>query len=261
MRLAPDVKPMREFAFTVTYERGADELMDVFIRNPDLSSHTVACRATADTMWRVDEVTGPETALEEFDAVIDRLARCSSLRGMGGCEIDWHYELLDEHRTSRLVYSRQSEGDGCRSIPYLVASHLGDGVLMQAEQQGHEYVWRILAEDDVAMSDVYEEIDRNLRDGLDIEFEYVEHADNWSTDYSSGTDLTPTQREALELAFEHGYYERPRRNSLQEIARMEDLPTSTLQYRINRAEEALVEAFLEGDGVAAAAAPIPPLRE
>ena len=50
---------MREFAFTITYERGADHLMDVFIDHPGLYARTVSCHATEDTMWRLDEVTGP----------------------------------------------------------------------------------------------------------------------------------------------------------------------------------------------------------
>ncbi|WP_435102192.1 helix-turn-helix domain-containing protein [Halarchaeum sp. P4] len=234
---------MREFAFTVTYEPGVDELMDVFIEHPGLSSHTISCHATENTMWRVDEVTGPEDALAAYDRVIENLTRCSSLRGMGGCEIDWRYELLDADATSRVIYSQQTEGPGCRSIPYLVASRLGDGVLLQAEQRGNEYVWRILAEDDVAMSGVYDELSEHLRDGLSVSFDHVERAPNWAERQTPDETLTPTQREALELAVEHGYYEQPRRNSIQEIARMEDIPTSTLQYRVNRAESALIQSF------------------
>ncbi len=241
---------MREFAFTVTYDEGADELMDVFIRNPKLSSRTISCHATERTMWRVDEVTGPEDALAEYDSVLEQLSRCSSLRGMGNCEIDWQYELLDEDPTSRVIYSQQSEGSGCRSIPYLVARRLGDGVLLQAEQQRNEYIWRILAEDDVAMSNVYEELVRNLRDGLSLEFDHVERAPNWSNRQTGEPRLSPEQREALRLAVAHGYYEQPRRKSVQEIAKIEDIPTSTLQYRITQAEGSLVGSFLadSGDG-------------
>ncbi|QLC35044.1 helix-turn-helix domain-containing protein (plasmid) [Halarchaeum sp. CBA1220] len=238
---------MREFAFTVTYERGVDELMDVFIENPGLVSHTVSCHASEHTMWRVDEVTGPEDALAEYDRVIERLTRCSSLRGMGGCEVDWRYELLDADATSRVIYSQQSEGEGCRSIPYLVASRLGDGVLVQAEQREREYVWRILAEDDVAMSGVYEDLAAHLRDGLRLEFDRVERASNWSNRRTDDGVLTPTQRDALALAVEHGYYDQPRRNSIKEIARIEDIPTSTLQYRVNRAESALIRSVF-GEG-------------
>ncbi|AEH35836.1 helix-turn-helix domain-containing protein [Halopiger xanaduensis] len=238
---------MREFAFTITYERGADHLMDVFVDNPGLYARTISCHATADTMWRLDEVTGPTEALAVYDDRLEDLSRCSSLRGMGGCQIDWRYETLAERPTRRLIYSRQSEGAGCRSVPYLAAKHLGDGALCRAEQHGHEYKWRILAEDDVAIRPVYEELSANLRDGLSLEFERVTGETEWPDEHAGGAELPYKQREALELAVEYGYYETPRRMSIQEIAEAEDVPTSTLQYRLTRAEAWLAETFVSTD--------------
>ena len=244
---------MREFAFTITYERGADHLMDVFIDHPGLYARTVSCHATEDTMWRLDEVTGPREALAEYDDRLEGLSRCSSLRGMGGCPIDWTYEILAERPTSRLVYSRQSEGDGCRSVPYLAATHLGDGALCRAEQHGHEYKWRILVDDsegseppraDGAVRSIYEELREHLREGLSLEFERVTGATEWSEDLADRSSLPYKQREALELAVEYGYYDNPRRTSIQDIAEIEGIPTSTLQYRLTRAEAWLAKTFV-----------------
>lgn len=239
---------MREFVFTVTYAAGVDDLMDVFIHNPDLSARTASCHVTTNTMWRVDEVSGPPAALREYDEALAALSRCSSLRGMGGCEVDWRHEVLEKRPTERVVYSQQSEGEGCRSIPYLVARYLGDGLLMRAEQSGHDYTWRIITDDDAAMSDIYEELRRNLRPGLELSFERVDPEPGWSPYRPEGTALSAEQREALELAVAYGYYEQPRRHSLQEIADAEGIPTSTLQYRITAAESYLVKTFVgEGD--------------
>jgi predicted DNA binding protein len=236
---------MREFVFTVTYKQGADDLMDVFISNPDLYSRTLSCYATPRTMWRVDEVSGPEGALAEYDTAVAALSRCSNLRGMGGCEIEWQHEVLEEGPGRRVIYSRQSEDGGCRSIPYLVAHYLSDGVLFRAEQHRNEYVWRILAADSAAMSDVYDEIDRHLRDGLSLSFDRVERAPGWTGHSTPApTDLPAEQRTALRLAVEYGYYEQPRQHSLQEIAEAEGIPTSTLQYRLNAAEGRLARRFL-----------------
>ncbi|WP_353635129.1 helix-turn-helix domain-containing protein [Halobacterium sp. NMX12-1] len=235
---------MREFAFTVTYEEGVDDLVDVFIRNPGLSSYTRSCHVTGNTMWRVDNVSGPQEALAEYDRALDRLSRCSSLRGIGGCEMDFEYETLESQPNGRVIYSRQSEGEGCRSIPYLAAEYLGDGLLLHAKQRGDAYRWQILAADDAAMSEVYEELERNLRDGLTLELDRVEHAPEWPDRDPTPTDLPAEQREAVELAVEYGYYEQPRQASLQEIASAEDIPTSTLQYRITQAEAWLAKAYL-----------------
>ncbi|MFC4438043.1 MULTISPECIES: helix-turn-helix domain-containing protein [Natrialbaceae] len=248
---------MREFAFTVVYERGADHLMDVFIEHPRLYAQTVSCHASEDTMWRVDEVTGPRDALEAYDERLDGIERCSSIRGMGGCHVDWTCETLAKRPTSRLIYSRQSEGDGCRSIPYLAAKHLGDGVLCRAEQHGSEYRWRLLAEDDTAMSAIYDELERNLRDGLELAFERISRPVEWDADRVTGSDLPYEQREALELAVEHGYYDAPRRLSLQEIADAEGIPTSTLQYRLTRAEAWLARSFLSNTKRTPTTGPVP----
>lgn len=237
---------MREFAFTISYERGADHLMDVFIDNPGLYARTISCHATTETMWRLDDVTGPREALAAYDEQLEGLERCSSLRGMGGSRIDWTHETLAERPTRRLVYSRQSEGDGCRSVPYLAATHLGDGALCRAEQHGREYKWRILAEDDAAVRPVYDALEANLREGLSLEFERVSGESRWPTDHTA-SELPYKQREALSLAVEYGYYDSPRRMSIQEIAAAEGVPTSTLQYRLTQAEAWLAKTFVSSD--------------
>lgn len=250
-------KHMREFAFTVTYGEGADHLMDVFIEHPGLYARTVSCHATTETMWRVDEVTGPREALSAYDEQLEGLGRCSSLRGMGGCPVDWTHEVLEERPTKRRIYSRQSEGEGCRSVPYLAAKHLGDGVLCRAEQHGGEYRWRILADDDAAMSAIHDELEGNLREGLSLEFERLSPSPEWTGGRATRTDLPYEQREALELAVDHGYYETPRRASIQEIAEAEGIATSTLQYRLTRAEAWLATTFAgaeDGEPTPAAAA-------
>ncbi|OIB58149.1 helix-turn-helix domain-containing protein [Natrialba sp. SSL1] len=235
---------MQEFAFTVTYTDGVDDLMDVFINNPGLYSRTVSCHATEDTMWRVDEVTGPQEALTAYDQRISNLSRCSNLRGMGGCQIDWEHEVLSEQPTSRVIYSQQSEGSGCRSIPYLVATHLGDGALCRAEQYSGTYRWRILADTAASLTPIHEELRANLREGLELTFERVDQSPEWSERQVPGSKLSHEQREALELAAEYGYYDSPRQLSLQEIAEAEGMPVSTLQYRLTRAEAQLVTTFL-----------------
>ena len=54
-------------------------------------------------------------------------------------------------------------------------------------------------------------------------------------------DLSPKQEEALQAAVEHGYYESPREIDVGGLADRLDVPRSTLNHRLRRAEELLAK--------------------
>lgn len=60
--------------------------------------------------------------------------------------------------------------------------------------------------------------------------------------------LTPEQREALVAAFEHGYFEIPRRTSMEELAAELGISHQALSERLRRAYETLVDAELQPAG-------------
>lgn len=57
--------------------------------------------------------------------------------------------------------------------------------------------------------------------------------------------LTDKQREALTLALEEGYYDRPRDASLTELASRLDISKSAVSQRIRGAERKLIESALD----------------
>ncbi|ELY63561.1 helix-turn-helix domain-containing protein, partial [Natronobacterium gregoryi] len=59
------------------------------------------------------------------------------------------------------------------------------------------------------------------------------------------TRLTPEQREALEAALEYGYFEIPRRISMEELAEELGISHQALSERFRRAYETLVNDELE----------------
>lgn len=69
------------------------------------------------------------------------------------------------------------------------------------------------------------------------------------TDDASGHPrLTPEQREALSAAFEHGYFEIPRRISMEELADELDISHQALSERLRRAYGTLVDDELQPAG-------------
>ncbi|MDZ7730630.1 MAG: helix-turn-helix domain-containing protein [Natrialbaceae archaeon] len=73
----------------------------------------------------------------------------------------------------------------------------------------------------------------------------------WSGGYDpAGSDvlsrLTSRQREAIQTAYELGFYEKPRRTSYEEIADALECAPSTANELLRRAETAIVSSVLEG---------------
>ena len=237
---------MREFVFTVEYEKGADDLMDLFISHPDLHSRTLSIHATSAAVWKLARVTGPTNALAAYDDRLPEVTRCVDVFGMCGCPVvEWEYEVLAQSPGERIVYTCQKESGDSRSIPYVAAKHIGDGLLMQAERRGHQYRWRLLIGDDDTVSAIHDELNATLRQGLSLSVDRLGDARGWVDEYERfDEDIPPEQQAALEAAAAYGYYETPRRHSLQEIADTLGVPTSTLQYRLTRAEAWLATQFV-----------------
>jgi predicted DNA binding protein len=58
-------------------------------------------------------------------------------------------------------------------------------------------------------------------------------------------DLPHEQREALRTAVGMGYYETPKATTVADVAEALDVPRSTLQYRLQRAEAWLARQFVD----------------
>lgn len=106
---------MREVIFTVEYENGADEVMDLFIENPDLYARSMEINATSESVWGIEKVMGSSDVLDEFDERLERVANDPSATGMCGAPItEWNYDILSSNDESRKIYSLRREGNGPR---------------------------------------------------------------------------------------------------------------------------------------------------
>ena len=131
---------MREFEFVLTYEAGTDELMDEFIERSGLRAQTAACFATERSMWRVDHVLGSESALNAVETRFLDESVCNECLDIVGCSSTREYQVLSDDPEHRVYFTRYEEIRHCHSTPYLAVDHVGDGLLIEAERCGDEYV-------------------------------------------------------------------------------------------------------------------------
>ncbi|ESP88489.1 helix-turn-helix domain-containing protein [Candidatus Halobonum tyrrellensis] len=236
---------MREFEFVVRFDEGVDDLMDVFRAYPSLSARTSVCVCTEETMWRVDHLKGPAEGLEAVEEVFLDESRCNECLDAPDCETSRWYQVLDRQSNALTVYTRRREVSDCRSVPYIVVDHLGDGVLFEARRTGAEYRWKVLYPEDGPVGALYDAIEAELRPGLELEVSHLRTAGNWDVESSAGARLSHDHWEVLEAAYEAGYYERPREVTVTELAEELGVPRSTVQYRLRTAEDTVLSRFIE----------------
>lgn len=234
---------MREFVFTIRYSEGVDRLMDLFMEWPEAKVRTPSCFATDENTWRVDHVTGPEAALDRIDDAYLDDGWCNECAGASTCESTRRYEVIERGPTHRVIYVRRDETRRCHSVPYLAAAHLGDGLLFEAERRADRYEWRMLMPEATGVGALFDAVQSQLRDGLDLELGHMTELRGWNSYSLTATRLSQVQREAVMAAVEHGYYATPRETTVAELSDLLDVPRSTLQYRLQSAEERIMERF------------------
>ncbi|MDS0258125.1 helix-turn-helix domain-containing protein [Haloarcula sp. S1CR25-12] len=234
---------MQEFVFTVTYDKGSDPIADVLIAYPDIVMTLLDCSVTEDSVWFLNRITGPAAALERLDDIFLDPTHCNECLSAELCDTQWTYELLSSGENSRTVYSYGTDGEDCHSIPGLGVTHLGDGLVHDAERRGDQYRWRILVPEDAELGDLYDTIHSGLRDGLRLSLDHLKEPTRWGDTVVSLADVPYEQRTMLREAVERGYYETPRGITTQELADELDIPQSTVQYRLSRAEAWLATEF------------------
>ncbi len=234
---------MQEFVFTVTYDEGTDPIADVFIEYEDVAMTLLSCGVAGESIWCLNRLTGPQPALDRLDEVFLDPSYCNECLDAERCQTEWTYEYLSSGQTSRTVYAYGVDGGDCHSIPVLATTHLGDGLLFDAERRRNQYRWRILVPDETMVGELYDTLQADLRDGLRLQLDHLTDPTGWGDTVVSVDDVPYEQRRMLTKAVERGYYETPRQVTTQELAEELDIPQSTVQYRLSRAEAWLAHEF------------------
>lgn len=233
---------MRELVFALDYRPGCNAVADALADHPDARIRSLSLHATRDRLWRVDHVTGPDDALDAVaDAFLtaDYYADCLATDHCGATS---KTEILEHGQDTLVLYSYWERTAACDSVPHIALEHLGDGVLFETRNEGRRYTWRIVHSGDGDVVAFFDELERAVGDCAAMEVRR-------STDVSASSEadadlLPPEQAAALQAAVEHGYYETPRAIDVGDLADRLDVPRSTLNYRLRRAEAHLATQYV-----------------
>lgn len=236
---------MREFTFTVEYDRGADPLADLFAEHPSALATAVTVSVSTRGLWRVDHVSGPPPALSAIRDLLTDPDYCNECGTHPDCTAEPVHEVVAERDGSFTLYSYHAEVGYCHSVPYFAATTLGDGLLFDAQRRGDRYEWRVLAPDGAPVGELYDALRDGLPEGQTVSLRQVGTPTRWGEHVTTIADLPYEQRTALETAVSMGYYETPRDASLADLAEALGVAQSTLRYRLRRAEAWLTTNVVE----------------
>jgi predicted DNA binding protein len=161
------------------------------------------------------------------------------------CDATQSTQVLDHTDDTLVLYSSWVRTPLCASIPHIARDHLGDGLLFETRHEGRHYTWRLIHSGEGNVAAFFDVLDKAV--GECARMEVLRTADT-STSGSNAdrglNDLPPAQEAALRGAVEHGYYETPRAVDVSDLAEHLGTPRSTLTYRLRRAEEHVMTAYV-----------------
>ena len=149
------------------------------------------------------------------------------------------FEQLTETGRGKAIYSFEYTDEAKVFSP---AISTANGVVLDMENDGNAWIFSVWMPERTNLADLW---DTARRHGIDIELLRVnEYGSLGSTD----AGLTDSQREALLVAFEAGYFEEPRDATLGEVAVELDISQPAAGGLLRRGiERLIVSSLTEGD--------------
>ncbi len=149
------------------------------------------------------------------------------------------FERVIETRGGKAIYSFEYT-DEAKIISPIVSS--ANGVILDMKNDRNGWVLTVWMPDRTNLAPVWEYAERN---GIDIDLLRVnEYASLGDTD----AGLTDSQREALLVALDEGYFEDPRTGTLDDVAAALDISQPAASGLLRRGTKRLVVSSLMDDG-------------
>ncbi len=243
---------MREFAFKLNYDKGADEFMDLFLEEPSLTAQSINASSSRDCHWLVERFVAPEPVLDKVEAIRCSTGRPKEEMTESTCGAVRHPSVLERSATSLVTYMFVERLHTCNSVYAIAARRLERGFIIQSQRRGDTHETRILTRSNENIEEFYESLRESLADGISADFGHFNGVSQWNFDSLASVSVSQEQRKMLRKAINHGYYETPRQITTAELAETLDVPQSTVSYRLRQAESQLVKGYFDMDGMAVA---------
>lgn len=236
---------MRELEFVLEYGAGSNSVSDTLAEYPSAEIRSLSLHATADSLWRVDHATGSENALSAIESAFLRSEYYTDCLTADHCGATKRMQVLESTDDMLVLYSYWERTDACASVPHMALEHLGQGVLFETRKEQRQDIWRIVHSGNGNVREFFDELEASIADSIDIDFQRLAEASTPVESAPQADELSVKQKEALQAAVSHGYYETPREIDVAGLADALDIPRSTLNHRLRRAEERLVKQRID----------------
>ncbi len=234
---------MRELVFTLEYEAGCNAVADTLAEHPDARIRSLSLHATDESLWRVDHARGASGALSDIETAFltsDYYADCLAAEDCGATQTT---QVLEHTDDALVLYSYWKRTPSCASVPHIALEDLGDGALFETRHEKREYTWRIVHSGRSDVRAFLENVDDAVGDCAETGIKRLTDASSIGGKPGDDNGLPAEQKAALQAAVEHGYYETPRDIDVGDLAELLDVPRSTLNYRLRRAEIYLAKRY------------------
>jgi predicted DNA binding protein len=209
----------------------------IYAEHPDLAlSHTIRSLPDVEIGVVSDAGTDPQHDVyffwfeaEDFDAVEAALEEDHTVAD---------YSVIVERegrRTYRIEYSDRAK------LLTPAMTEIG-GLTLESRSHSNGWVLRMHLTDHDGL---YALSEYAAEEGIRLEILSLKQTEETYDRFDFG--LTDEQREALVAAFVHGYYDEPRRTSLEGLASLLDISPTAVSGRLRRASARLVEEVLLDD--------------
>jgi predicted DNA binding protein len=232
---------MRELVFALEHEPGCNRVADVLAEHPDADIRSLSLHATAKSLWRVDHVTGPVDALSDIEDAFLAENYYTDCITSEHCDASQRTQVLESTDDMLIMYSYWERTSDCASVPHMALEYLGQGALFEATKQQREYVWRIVHSGEGDVRALLNDLEETVADCVSIDFRRLSDTSLPVESTATSDDLPTEEKEALQAVVEHGYCEAPREIDVGELAERLEVPRSTFNHRLRRAEEQLAK--------------------